>query len=437
MPLPVPNLDDKAFDQFAAEARALIPRYFPRWTDHNLSDPGITLLELFAFLFEAATYQINRVPERTLEHFARLVGVSRNPGEVIEETLRRAMESLREQSRAITATDIEFSIMKANFTNPALKYDHPAGARAVMMEISDHVTKLARNVSAGRNVLALDESAVLKQGDSIKIVDDDKTEYVDAVSVVPSGKVVYVWTTPPPVFDHYVGEDEGIEVKILSPIPETTTTLTSPAKEGDRIVHLKPIVQSATTGEILRLDINTVRDEYVDIHSIARAKAIIKVTQEANLFPDEQITEVIVVPSAPGANTHGLRQAVFKFLREHCLITTRVRVSEPSYKKVDIGVIVTQDHSKLLTKDAVRKSVKRAISDFLNPLKGGADGKGWEFGRPVFRSELCQLIEGIEGVDHIQTLTLNGCESADQVPDQVPSTSLVELKDVNVYLEGE
>ena len=83
MPLPVPNLDDRSYDQLADEARSLIARYFPAWTDYNQSDPGITLLQLFAFLFEAAIYQLNRIPERSLEHFAALVGVTRAPDEAI------------------------------------------------------------------------------------------------------------------------------------------------------------------------------------------------------------------------------------------------------------------------------------------------------------------------------------------------------------------
>lgn len=107
MTLPVPNLDDRTFDQLTAEARSLIPKNFPLWTDHNLSDPGITLLELFAFLLEIAIYQTNRVPERSLEHFAKLLGVMRLPGEPIEQTLRRAIAALKRKHRAITQAEFE------------------------------------------------------------------------------------------------------------------------------------------------------------------------------------------------------------------------------------------------------------------------------------------------------------------------------------------
>jgi hypothetical protein len=84
MPLPIPTLDDRTFDQLVEEAKTLIPKHFPAWTDHNYSDPGIAFMELFAFLVENAIYQINRVPDRTLEHFASLLGVARTPGEPTE-----------------------------------------------------------------------------------------------------------------------------------------------------------------------------------------------------------------------------------------------------------------------------------------------------------------------------------------------------------------
>ena len=52
MPLPDINLDDRSFEDLFNEARRRIPAYTPEWTDHNDSDPGITLLQLFAYLQE-------------------------------------------------------------------------------------------------------------------------------------------------------------------------------------------------------------------------------------------------------------------------------------------------------------------------------------------------------------------------------------------------
>jgi predicted phage baseplate assembly protein len=79
MPLQPPNLDDRRFAQIFEEARGLIPRYLPEWTDHNESDPGITLLQLFSWLGEMILYRLNRVPERNYIKFLQLIGVEQKP----------------------------------------------------------------------------------------------------------------------------------------------------------------------------------------------------------------------------------------------------------------------------------------------------------------------------------------------------------------------
>jgi hypothetical protein len=111
MPLPIPSLDDRTFDQLVDEAKALIPKHFPTWTDHNFSDPGITFLDLFAFLIENAIYQINRVPDRSREHFASLLGVKRMSGESTEMLFRRVREKLDARERAVTEDEIEQQIL--------------------------------------------------------------------------------------------------------------------------------------------------------------------------------------------------------------------------------------------------------------------------------------------------------------------------------------
>jgi hypothetical protein len=77
MSLEIPNLDDRRWADLVEEARSLIPRVAPLWTDHNAHDPGITFIELFAWLAEMQLYQLNRVGQRHREVFSQLVGVTR------------------------------------------------------------------------------------------------------------------------------------------------------------------------------------------------------------------------------------------------------------------------------------------------------------------------------------------------------------------------
>ena len=79
MPLPTPKLDTRRFQDIVDEAKRLIPRYCPEWTDHNVSDPGITLIELFAWMTDLLLYRTNQVPDRMYVKFLELIGVRLDP----------------------------------------------------------------------------------------------------------------------------------------------------------------------------------------------------------------------------------------------------------------------------------------------------------------------------------------------------------------------
>ena len=79
MPIESPALDDLDYATVEAMLRNRIPLVAPEWTDHNDSDPGIALIQLFAFLSEQIGYRLNRVPEKTYVEFLKLVGVRQRP----------------------------------------------------------------------------------------------------------------------------------------------------------------------------------------------------------------------------------------------------------------------------------------------------------------------------------------------------------------------
>ena len=92
MSLPVPNLDDRSWKQIVDEAVRLIPRYCPEWTNHNASDPGVTLLELYAWMTEMVIYRLNKVPEKNFLTFLDLIGVrlkAPEPAKVVLEVPRK------------------------------------------------------------------------------------------------------------------------------------------------------------------------------------------------------------------------------------------------------------------------------------------------------------------------------------------------------------
>lgn len=80
MPLQLPTLDDRSFEQLLAEAKRRIPVHTPEWTNfEGESDPGITLVQLFSFITEALVYRANRVPELNRLKFLQLLGVPLRP----------------------------------------------------------------------------------------------------------------------------------------------------------------------------------------------------------------------------------------------------------------------------------------------------------------------------------------------------------------------
>ena len=77
--LPAPRLDDRAFQDLVDDAKRLVMRRCPEWTDHNVSDPGVTLIETFAYLTDAMLYRLNRVPDRLYLKFLDLIGLTLFP----------------------------------------------------------------------------------------------------------------------------------------------------------------------------------------------------------------------------------------------------------------------------------------------------------------------------------------------------------------------
>jgi len=121
MNLPLPNLDDQSYTDLVQEAIALIPLEYPEWTDHNPTDTGIILIELFAWLTEMMLYQINQIPDQNYASFVSLLkGEKWNlPNESVEEKqkqlqieIRKTLLELRETYRAVTIEDYEKLVLE-------------------------------------------------------------------------------------------------------------------------------------------------------------------------------------------------------------------------------------------------------------------------------------------------------------------------------------
>lgn len=116
MPIELPNLDDLTYQDLTAEALATIPKLHPGWTDHNPSNPGIALVELFAWLTEIVIYKTNQIPDQSYETFLRLLNGpawERSPGQSLPAAIEQTRAALRERYRAVSAEDYEALTMTA------------------------------------------------------------------------------------------------------------------------------------------------------------------------------------------------------------------------------------------------------------------------------------------------------------------------------------
>lgn len=110
MGLEIPDLDDRTFEELVTDARKRIPVHSENWTDHNLSDPGITMLEVLTWVAESDIYELDRVTDRHVRKYLRLLGVEPNPPRAatamlsVEPTAATAGQ-IRPAGTTLTATD--------------------------------------------------------------------------------------------------------------------------------------------------------------------------------------------------------------------------------------------------------------------------------------------------------------------------------------------
>lgn len=88
MSLPELNLDDRKFQEIVDEMKRKIALRCPEWTEHNVSDPGVTLIELFAQVTEMMLFRLNQVPEKNYRKFLEMIGIQLETQQAAQADLR-------------------------------------------------------------------------------------------------------------------------------------------------------------------------------------------------------------------------------------------------------------------------------------------------------------------------------------------------------------
>ena len=104
-------------------------------------------------------------------------------------------------------------------------------------------------------------------------------------------------------------------------------------------------------------------------------------------------------PAAHPEPSQPLLDVVARFLDRRRLLGTRLRVVGASY--VDVEVAATVETTRRRFPELVATACRRELQIVLRPAAGRADRPGWPFGRDVYRTEILQRLDGVEGVDHV------------------------------------
>ena len=142
------------------------------------------------------------------------------------------------------------------------------------------------------------------------------------------------------------------------------------------------------------------------------AKAASSYIARTKCFINGDKLTVIVIPKGEEDKpepSRGLIDIVRKSLLERCLnmmAKESLVVTGPSYVEIKVKVDVIPESVDLAI--PLEKTILNRLKEYLHPLTGENEKKGWEFGRGVHISDIYALLEGIKGVDHVENLTLNG-----------------------------
>jgi len=120
MTLPTVNLDDRGFQDIVSEARRRIAQTCPEWTEHNVSDPGITLIELFAWMTDMLVYRVNRLPDKLHIALLELLGIRLAPAAPASTLVRFLLSAPAEEAITIAAFDTEIATRRSTAGDPVV-----------------------------------------------------------------------------------------------------------------------------------------------------------------------------------------------------------------------------------------------------------------------------------------------------------------------------
>lgn len=228
---------------------------------------------------------------------------------------------------------------------------------------------------------------------------------------------------------------------LLSGVPGVQKVFNSRAAEGgadaetlERCSVRAPLTIRHRGRAITPPDYETLAREASPAVAFVRAIA----TRDASGRPLPGWVTLLIIPQNDDPRpwpSFGLRQAILEYIEERApaelVGTGHIYVTGPAYLPIDVNATIAPvDPSEAGT---VEKAARQALEDFLHPLHGGPDHRGWGLGRNVYMSDVAAVLERVSGVDYVKELALlvNGNLQGEQVrvgDDRVVVAGVIRLK---------
>lgn len=454
MTLPLENLDNKTYRDLVSDALSRIPLYSPDWTDRNASDPGITFIELLAWLAEIQIFRLNRISDRSYLKFLRLLGdsgpeparsakvkltfslkgnetveIPRGTGvchydadlgqEIIFETQTREdiilepekmVTVMVDADEGLTFRDLKFS--STGLPNQSIRLPKAPVVVIEKVEVNeeDRIEEWTRvpDLDASRPEdmhYVLDaEKGVINFGDGIR----------GRIPPVGNNSICVTYRSgggtrgnlPPGSINIVLGDLAG-KVSVVNQEASSGGKDAETLKDAIRRVRigLKMITRAVTSSDYEYLALQ--------IPGTKRAKAM-PLYHPAHPQGAARIVSVIIVPDTqedqPKPSDDLIRKVYYQLYR-YRLLTTEIFVLPPEYITVTVKATVAK--KKQFKTDSVKQSADERLKEFLDPFEGGPDGEGWPFGRPVYISEIYQILAGLENlagqkiIDYVKDISLS------------------------------
>jgi hypothetical protein len=378
MPLPLPNLDDRRYEELLEEARSLIPIECPEWTDHNPSDTGIILLELLSWLTEMVLYRVNSLPDKNYETFLRLLkGPDWNPEQPLDDLepsarsaflkqeIRTTIVELRQRYRAVTPDDFEKLVLE----------DWP------------HIS--------------IEELLWVLYGDDAKLKD-----------------IL-----------------EKLQFPAKTPVSRLTASQISQIEINIQSLALRSDIQSLwqkNAAELLSILISQ-KDVHYRIQSAKCLPQKRVVNSELSqafghvslvILPETEKPETTLAKPILPKPSPLLCKILEIWLDQRRLLTTHVHVVEPAYIKFKLRAWLHLNHDA--DSQDVLEQATRQTEAFFAPTTDSHNRTaiGWTLGRNIYVSELYELLDRLPGVDYVEGIILANASMSDG--DNVIQTQLAE-----------